>query len=125
MRRMGRRGDSGRNRIQRVLLTVLVASSASCVDVDYFAVAPDKRQIMETCFVAYPVHLDCMNRHGTLLGKIGTSGRRSDRDDALDAAREECAAHGGTHLVLVDRARTYRGTLVQHDSTTNGNVTSN
>ena len=125
MGRMGPCAASVRNRIHRVFLTALLASSASCVDVDYFAVAPDKRQLMEACFVAYPVHLDYMNQHGRLLGKINTQGRRSNRDEALDAAREECAAHGGTHLVLVDRASTYRGTLVQSDRQTTGEVTGN
>lgn len=120
---MGRRVDSFRNRLQQGWLTAMLGTSASCVDVDYFAVSPDKRPLMETCHVAYPVHLDYMNQHGTLLGKISTQGRRSDRDEALDAAREECAAHGGTHLVLVDRARSYRGTLVQSDSQTKAQVT--
>jgi hypothetical protein len=103
----------------------LLAWTASCVDVDYFAVSPDKGRLMETCYVAYPVHLDYMNQHGTLLGKISTQGRRANREEALDAAREECAAHGGTHLLPVDRASVYRGTLVHSDSQTNGEVTRN
>jgi len=120
---MGRCADSLRNRVQPFLLVTIIASSASCVDVDYFAVSPDKGRLMDNCYVAYPVHLDYMNQHGTLLGKINTQGRRSNRDEALDAAREECAEHGGTHLVLVDRTSTYRGTLVESDSQTSGEVT--
>jgi len=104
------------------MIAAVLAGTASCVDVDYFAVSPDKRPVMETCYVAYPVHLDYMKQHGTLLGKISTQRHGSDHDESLDAAREECASHGGTHLVLTDRAQHYQGTIVQTNNQTTGDV---